>query len=45
MFYAILNELEEDQPELGRRERRDEARNRLLSIVDEAIQDVTRGGL
>ena len=45
LFVALLDELEEDRPDLTRRERHEEARSRLLSVVDEAIQDVTRPGL
>lgn len=45
LFFALLNELEETRPEIGRRERHEEARNRLLAVVDEAVQDVTRPGL
>ncbi len=45
LFFALLNELEETRPELGRRERHEEARSRLLAVVDEAVQDVTRPGL
>ena len=45
IFFALLDELEEERPELDRRGRREEARSQLLSIVDEAIQDVTRNSL
>ena len=42
IFVALLDEIEDAEPELSRRDRREQARNRLLAIVDEAIQDVTR---
>ncbi|MEL7370772.1 MAG: hypothetical protein AAFN74_17765 [Myxococcota bacterium] len=45
IYNALLAELEDDRPDLDRRGRREEARTRLLSIVDEAIQDVTRPSL
>ncbi|MEM7674783.1 MAG: hypothetical protein AAF449_02140 [Myxococcota bacterium] len=45
IFNTLLAELEDDRPDLNRRGRHEEARTRLLSIVDEAVQDVTRPSL
>lgn len=41
LYEAIESELEDTEPELSRRQRRESARTRLLSLVDQAVQDVT----
>lgn len=41
IYEALDAELLEERPELSRRERRDEVRSRLLTIVDEAVREVT----
>jgi hypothetical protein len=41
LYEAIEADLEERHPEWTRQRRWDAARTRLLSLVDEAVQDVT----
>lgn len=42
IWEALLEEEEERAPELSRRERAERARSALLSLVDEAIQEISR---
>jgi hypothetical protein len=41
LYEALTDDVENTRPELSRRERREQVRSRLLSLVDEAVRDVT----
>ncbi len=43
IFEALEQEIQEERPELPRSQRLEQARSRLLTLVDDAVRDVTAG--
>jgi len=43
LLESLQQDLEESQPQLSRRQRLEQARSKLLALVDEAVRDVTSG--
>ncbi len=42
LWTAIQEELQDEHPELGRKERRQLARSRFVQIVDDAVREIAR---